>query len=78
MVITQIRTQALEYAATCDAASERATSSIDRLTFHMLREVWKALACERTNLTDAEATTEFHNLVDIQQDVAKHLRPTLH
>ena len=78
MVITQIRTQALEYAATCDAASRRAANSIDRLTFHMLRELWKALACEGTNLTDAEATTEFDNLVDIQQDVAKHLRPTLH
>ena len=45
----------MENAAACDAASKRATNSMDRLTFHMLRELWQALA-KRDNLTDTEAT----------------------
>jgi hypothetical protein len=67
----------MENAAACDAASERANNSMDRLTFQMLRELWQALA-QRDNLTDPQATTEFDNLLEIQQDVAIHLRPTLH
>jgi hypothetical protein len=72
-----LRARALENAAACDAASKRTVNSMDRLTFHMLRELWKTLA-ERDNLTETQATTEFHNLLDIQEDVAGHIRPTLH
>jgi hypothetical protein len=50
----------MENAAACDAASERAANSMDRLTFQMLRELWQALA-KRNNLTDPQATTEFNN-----------------
>jgi hypothetical protein len=50
---------------------------MDRLTFRMLRELWQALA-KRDSLTDTQAPTEFNNLLEIQQDVARHLRPTLH
>jgi hypothetical protein len=71
-----LRARALENAAACDAARKRAINSMDRLTFHMLRELWSALAHERDNLTQASA--EFHDLLDIQQDVTGHLRPTLH
>jgi hypothetical protein len=73
-----LRTRAMECAAACDAAGKRANSSIDRIAFHMMRELWKALANERDNLTDAQVIAEFHNLLDIQQDVTVHLRPTLH
>jgi hypothetical protein len=59
------------------AASRHAANSMDRLTFRMLRELWQALA-KRDSLTDTQATTEFNNLLEIQQDVARHLRPTLH
>jgi hypothetical protein len=72
-----LRARAMENAAACDAASERAITSMDRLTFCMLRELWKTLA-ERDNLTDTQATAEFLNLLDIQQDVSKHLCPALH
>ena len=71
-----LRARAMENAAGCDAASKRAIHSMDRLTFHMLRELWKTLA-KRDNLTDTEASDEFNNLLEIQQDVASHLRPTL-
>jgi hypothetical protein len=73
-----LRARALENAAACDAAGNRAINSVDRLTFHMLRELWSTLAHERDNLTDAQVSAEFHDLLDIQQDVAGHLRPTLH
>jgi hypothetical protein len=72
-----LRPRAMENAAACDAAAKRAVDSMDRLTFHMLRELWETLA-ERDNLTETQATAEFHNLLDIQKDVAGHLRPTLH
>ena len=75
--MTDLRARALENAAACDAASERAANSMDRLTFHMLRELWRALA-RRGDLPDPQATTEYNNLLEIQQDVARHLRPTLH
>ena len=73
-----LRARALENAAACDAAGKRAINSMDRLTFHMLGELWSTLAHERDNLTDAQATADFHDLLDIQQDVAGHLRPILH
>lgn len=76
-VMTDLRARAMENAAACDAASRRTANSMDRLTFHMLGELWQALA-KRDNLTDSQATTEFNNLLEIQQDVARHLRPTLH
>ena len=72
-----LRARAMENAAACDAGSKRAISSMDRLTFRMLRELWKALA-QYENLTEIQATAEFRNLSDIQQDVPKHLRPALH
>ena len=72
-----LRAKALENAAACDSAGKSAINSMDRLTFHMLRDLWKALACG-DNLTDTQATAEFHNLLGIQQDVAGHLRPALH
>ena len=76
-VVTDLRTRAMENAAACDAASERAANSMDRLTFRMLRELWQTLA-KRDNLTGTQATNEFNNLLEIYQDVAIHLRPTLH
>lgn len=75
--MTDLRARALENAAACDAASERAANSMDRLTFHMLRELWRALA-RRGDLPDPQATTEYNNLLEIQQDVARYLRSTLH
>jgi hypothetical protein len=75
-VMTDLRARAMENAAACDAASERAANSMDRLTFQMLRELWQALATR--NLTAAQAITEFNNLLESQQDVSIHLRPTLH
>jgi hypothetical protein len=50
---------------------------MDRLTFHMLRDLWQTLA-KRDNLTGTQASTEFNNLLEIQQDLVRHLRPTLH
>ncbi len=50
---------------------------MDRLTFRMLRELWQTLA-KRDNLAGTQVTTEFNNLLEIQQDVARPLRPTLH
>ena len=75
--MTDFRARAMEQATACDAASERATNSMDRLTFHMLRELWRTLA-KRDNLTGTQAATEFNNLLEIRQDAARHLRPTLH
>ena len=72
-----LRARAMESAAACDAASERAANSMDRLTFRMLRELWQTLA-KRDNLAGTQVTTEFNNLLEIQQDVARPLRPTLH
>lgn len=75
--MTDFRARAMEQAAACEAARERATNSMDRLTSHMLRELWRTLA-KRDNLTGTQGATEFNNLLEIQQDVARHLRPTLH
>ena len=63
-VMTDFRAKAMEQAATCDAASERASNSMDRLTFHMLHELWRILA-KRDNLTGIQAATEFNNLLEI-------------
>jgi hypothetical protein len=71
-----LRARALGDAAACDAASVRA-NSIDRLTFQMMGELWRTLV-KHINLTDSQAITDFGNLLEIQQDVAKYLRPPLH
>jgi hypothetical protein len=72
-----LRARAMENAAACDAASKRAANSMDRLTFHTLRDLWQTLA-KGDNLTSTQAATKFNDLFEIQQDVARHLRPTLH
>ena len=75
--MTDLRARAMENAASCGTASRHAANSMDRLTFRMLRELWQTLA-KRDNLAGTQVTTEFNNLLEIQQDVARHLRPTLH
>ena len=43
----------------------------------MMGELWRTLV-KHINLTDSQAITDFGNLLEIQQDVAKYLRPPLH
>jgi hypothetical protein len=76
-VMTDLGARAMEYAAACEAASRRANNSMDRLTFHMLRELWRTLT-KHDNVTGIQVTTEFNNLLEIQQDVVRHVRSTLH
>jgi hypothetical protein len=78
MVAIDYQSAILEHAAACARQLQATTDPSSRIMFHLMRQLWKALAKNRTCITSAEFTREFKALRALHEEIVGLTKPTLH